>query len=216
MYNDKIMDYFYHPKGAGIIEDASAIGELGNPSCGEVIKFFLRIDENQIITEIKFQAYGSAVIIAAASIITEALTEKSIEEALTFSKDDLNILLEIPPQKMNTANLVIDALHSAILQYKNKNKTSSIQNPGSDEENSSKSNSINENVLDLQGKICPMTFVYTKAQLEEMEAGQVLEVILDYLPAYTNVPESVVRQKLGEILNETDENGIHRIWIRKL
>ena len=81
MYDDKIMEFFRNPRNVGTLEDPSAVGELGNPSCGEVVKFFLKIEEDGIISEIKFQAYGSAVIIAAASAMTEIITGKTIQEA---------------------------------------------------------------------------------------------------------------------------------------
>ncbi len=100
MYNDKIMEFFRNPRNVGTLEDPSAVGELGNPSCGEVVKFFLKIEEDGIISEIKFQAYGSAVIIAAASAMTEIITGKTIQEASKVSKADLIELIgEFPPSK---------------------------------------------------------------------------------------------------------------------
>jgi tRNA 2-thiouridine synthesizing protein A len=69
--------------------------------------------------------------------------------------------------------------------------------------------------LDLTGKQCPMTFVYTKVKLEEMEKGKVLLVVLDFRSAFTNVPNTVKKQGLGEILHEFEQNGIKKLWIRR-
>jgi TusA-related sulfurtransferase len=71
-------------------------------------------------------------------------------------------------------------------------------------------------LLDLRGKQCPMTFVYTKVALEKMDNGDILEVILDFRSAFTNVPASVKKQDLGEIVAEKEENGVKAIWIRRL
>lgn len=72
-----------------------------------------------------------------------------------------------------------------------------------------------DKILDLKGKICPMTFVYTKIALEEMEPGQILEVILDYVPSFTNVPRSVKLQKLGTLIHELMDGDTKTIWIEK-
>jgi tRNA 2-thiouridine synthesizing protein A len=69
--------------------------------------------------------------------------------------------------------------------------------------------------LDLKGKVCPMTFVYTKIALEEMEPGQILEVILDYAPSFTNVPRSIKLQKLGTLVHELMDGDIKTLWIEK-
>ncbi|HMF29897.1 MAG TPA: sulfurtransferase TusA family protein [Candidatus Lokiarchaeia archaeon] len=73
-----------------------------------------------------------------------------------------------------------------------------------------------DETLDLTGKICPMTFVYTKLVLEKMEVGQILKVILDHPPAFTNVPESVARQNLGKILDKDETGQVRAFWIKKI
>jgi len=79
------------------------------------------------------------------------------------------------------------------------------------------SDAIKENrVLDLRGYQCPMTFVYTKVALEEMESGSILKVILDFRSAFTNVPKSIIRQELGEILSEYEKDTEKTIWIKKI
>ena len=73
-----------------------------------------------------------------------------------------------------------------------------------------------DKVLDILGKQCPMTYVYTKVTLEKMAPGEVLQVIVDFQAAFTNIPKSVVKQKLGEVIKERGENGIKSIWIRRI
>ena len=81
----------------------------------------------------------------------------------------------------------------------------------------SNSNVIKEDrVLDLRGYQCPMTFVYTKVTLEEMESDSILKVILDFRSAFTNVPKSIMRQELGEIISEFEKNNEKTIWIKKI
>ena len=73
-----------------------------------------------------------------------------------------------------------------------------------------------DRVLDLRGRQCPMTFVYTTVALEEMHVGEILQVILDFRSAFSNVPKSVIKQGLGEILNEDEKEGIKTLWIKKI
>jgi len=81
----------------------------------------------------------------------------------------------------------------------------------------SNSDAIKEDrVLDLRGYQCPMTFVYTKVALEEMESNSILKVILDFRSAFTNVPKSIMRQELGEILSEFEKDNEKTIWIKKI
>ena len=81
----------------------------------------------------------------------------------------------------------------------------------------SNSNAIKEDrVLDLRGYQCPMTFVYTKVALEEMESDSILKVILDFRSAFTNVPKSIMKQELGEILSEFEKDNEKTIWIKKI
>ena len=86
-----------------------------------------------------------------------------------------------------------------------------------DKLNNSNSDVIKEDrVLDLRGYQCPMTFVYTKVALEEMESDLILKVILDFRSAFTNVPKSIMKQELGEILSEFEKDNEKTIWIKKI
>ena len=72
-----------------------------------------------------------------------------------------------------------------------------------------------DEILDIRGKQCPLTFVYTKVKLEEMHTGQILKVIVDFKSAFTNIPNSVRSQKLGEVIGEFEDHGVKTMWIKK-
>ena len=214
-YSDKVMEHFRNPRNTGKLKDGkdTAVGEVGNPSCGDVMKLYLKIEDNTI-TEAKFQTFGCPVSIACSSITTELIRGKTLEEAEKITKVDIaNALDGIPPKKMSCSNLGSEAIHNAIKNYREKK--------GNKSSKKSRISKIMENVsekevrIDLRGKQCPMTFVYTKVALEEMVKNQILEVILDFKNAFTNVPKSVRKQNLGEIIKEKEENGIKTLWIKK-
>ena len=113
------MDHIRNPRNVGVMEGANAIGEVGNPACGDVMKIFLKIDDNQIIKEITFQTFGCASAIACSSMVTELAMGKHIDEAEKISRKDIADALDgLPPQKMHCSNLGADALRKAIHNYK--------------------------------------------------------------------------------------------------
>ena len=89
MYSEKVVDYFMNPRNAGKLEDANAIGEVGNPKCGDVMKIYLKINDNEIIEDIKFETFGCAAAIATSSMITEMVKGKTISEALKINNKDV-------------------------------------------------------------------------------------------------------------------------------
>ena len=120
MYTEKVMDHFMNPRNMGEIEDADGIGEVGNPTCGDLMKIFIKV-EGDIITDIKFQTFGCGAAIATSSMITELAKGKSIDEVLKLTRDDVaNELDGLPPIKMHCSNLAADALRAAIEDYKEK------------------------------------------------------------------------------------------------
>ncbi len=123
MYTEKVMKHFKNPKNMGDLENPDAVGEVGNPVCGDVMKVYLKI-ENDKIKEIKFQTFGCAAAIATSSMITELAKGKTLKEAVKISNQDVADSLEgLPPLKMHCSNLAADALKEAIYQYlKNKNR----------------------------------------------------------------------------------------------
>ncbi len=120
MYSKKLMDHFTNPRNVGEMPDADGVGIEGNPTCGDVMKLFIKVDNEQIV-DAKFQTFGCGAAIAVSSMITEMAKGKSINEALTITKESVaNALDGLPPQKMHCSNLGADALHKAIDDYKSK------------------------------------------------------------------------------------------------
>jgi len=114
MYSEKVKDHFMNPRNMGEMEDPDGIGLVGNPVCGDVMKIFIRVKDGRI-TDIKFQTFGCAAAIATSSMITELAMNKTIEEAMEISRDDVaNELDGLPKVKMHCSNLAADGLQAAI------------------------------------------------------------------------------------------------------
>ena len=120
-YTEKVMDHFLHPRNVGKIENPNAIGEVGNPACGDIIKIFLRINPEGIIEDISFETFGCGAAIATSSMTTEMVKGKHIDEALKVTRDIVaDELGGLPAEKMHCSNLASEALHKAINEYKAK------------------------------------------------------------------------------------------------
>ena len=120
-YSEKVMDHFANPRNVGEIKDASGVGEVGNPVCGDMMKFYIKV-ENNIIKDVKFKTFGCGAAIAVSSMVSEMAMNKTIEEALALTNETVaKELGGLPPNKMHCSNLGADALHKAIEDYKNKN-----------------------------------------------------------------------------------------------
>ena len=118
MYSEKVMDHFTRPRNVGEIPDANGIGQEGNAVCGDIIKMYIKVDENDVIQDIKFKTFGCGAAIATSSMVTELAKGKTIQEALELSnKAVAEALGGLPPQKMHCSNLAADALHKAIEDY---------------------------------------------------------------------------------------------------
>lgn len=116
-YSEKVVDHYTNPRNVGKIEDASGIGEVGNPVCGDIMKMFLKI-ENNIIKDVKFKTFGCGAAIATSSISTEMIKGKTIEEALNLKNTDVvNALGGLPPVKLHCSVLAEEAIHEAIADY---------------------------------------------------------------------------------------------------
>lgn len=124
MYSEKVMDHFMHPRNVGEITDADGIGEVGNPVCGDVMTFYIKV-KGGIITDAKFKTFGCGAAIAVSSMISEMAIGKTLQEAMKISnKDVADELGGLPSQKMHCSNLGADALHKAIENYLEKQKGS--------------------------------------------------------------------------------------------
>ncbi len=122
MYTDKVMDHFENPRNVGEISDADGVGMVGNPTCGDIMKIYLKIDHD-VITDIKFKTFGCGAAIATSSMVTEMAKGKTIDEAFRLSNQTVAEALDgLPPQKMHCSNLAADALHAAIENYRDKQK----------------------------------------------------------------------------------------------
>ncbi len=119
-YSEKVMDHFMHPRNMGEIEDPSGVGEVGNPACGDVMRLYLKI-ENDTIIDAKFKTFGCGAAIASSSMTTELIKGKSIDEALAISNEAVaEALGGLPPAKQHCSVLAEEALQAALEDYKKK------------------------------------------------------------------------------------------------
>ncbi len=125
LYGEKVMDHFTNPRNVGVMKDADGVGEVGNPTCGDIMKLYIKVREKngeRIISDISFQTLGCGAAIATSSIVTEMVKGKSLKEAEKISnKAVAEALGGLPPVKMHCSNLAATALLNAIEDYK-KNK----------------------------------------------------------------------------------------------
>lgn len=121
-YSEKVIEHYTNPRNVGKIENASGIGEVGNPICGDIMKIFINV-ENNIITDVKFKTFGCGAAIATSSISTEMIKGKTLEEALNLKNTDVvNSLGGLPPVKLHCSVLAEEAIHEAIADYYRKTR----------------------------------------------------------------------------------------------
>lgn len=121
MYSEKVMDHFANPRNVGEITDADGIGEVGNAKCGDIMKVFLKI-ENDVIIDAKFKTFGCGAAIATSSIATEMIVGKNIKDALGLTnKVVIEALDGLPPAKIHCSVLAEEAVKAAIADYYKKN-----------------------------------------------------------------------------------------------
>ncbi|MBQ5590635.1 MAG: Fe-S cluster assembly scaffold protein NifU [Clostridia bacterium] len=117
MYTEKVMDHFANPRNVGEIENADGIGEVGNAKCGDIMKMYIKVD-NDVITDVKFKTYGCGSAIATSSIATEMIMGKTISEALELSnKAVVEALGGLPPHKIHCSVLAEQAIKAALADY---------------------------------------------------------------------------------------------------
>ena len=116
-YSEKVMDHFANPRNVGEIEDANAIGEVGNAKCGDIMKMYLKI-EDDVIVDVKFKTFGCGAAIATSSMATEMVKGKTVQEALELTNKAVAEALDgLPPVKVHCSVLAEEAIHSAIADY---------------------------------------------------------------------------------------------------
>ena len=113
MYSEKVMDHFQNPRNVGEIENASGTGTVGNAKCGDIMRIYLDIDENQIIRDVKFKTFGCGAAVATSSMATELVKGKSIQEAMQVTnKAVMEALDGLPPVKVHCSLLAEEAIHA--------------------------------------------------------------------------------------------------------
>lgn len=117
LYSDKVMDHFRHPRNVGVIEDADGVGEVGNAKCGDIMKMYLKIDDDTI-TDVKFETFGCGSAIASSSMATELIKGKPISEAMTLTNKAVAEALDgLPDYKMHCSVLAEEAIRNALEDY---------------------------------------------------------------------------------------------------
>jgi len=121
MYTDKVLDHFANPRNVGVIEDADGMGEVGNPTCGDLMKITINVSEDKTISDIKFQTLGCGAAIATSSVVTEMAMGLELDDALAITKKQIaDELGGLPPEKLHCSVLAADGLAEAIKDYRSK------------------------------------------------------------------------------------------------
>jgi nitrogen fixation NifU-like protein len=124
MYSDKVMDHFENPRNVGVIENADGVGEIGNPTCGDMMAFYIRVKDNRL-EDVKFKTFGCGAAIAVSSMVSEMAIGKTLDEAMKITNSDVaKELGGLPKNKLHCSNLGADALHKAIEDYRGRSDKS--------------------------------------------------------------------------------------------
>ena len=122
MYTEKVMDHFQDPRNVGEIENASGTGTVGNAKCGDIMRIYLDIDENQVIRDVKFKTFGCGAAVATSSMATEMVKGKTVQEAMEVTnKAVMEALDGLQPVKVHCSLLAEEAIHAALWDYAEKN-----------------------------------------------------------------------------------------------
>ena len=136
MYSEKVMDHFSNPRNVGEISDANAVGQVGNPKCGDIMKIYMKInDDTKVIEDVKFKTFGCGAAVATSSMATELVKGKNIQEAMKVTnKAVMEALDGLPPVKVHCSLLAEEAIHAALWDYAEKNgiKIEGLEKPKTD------------------------------------------------------------------------------------
>lgn len=117
LYSEKVMDHFRHPRNVGSIENADGVGEVGNAKCGDIMKMYLKIDDD-VVTDVKFETFGCGSAIASSSMATEMIKGKPLTEALQLTNKAVAEALDgLPVHKMHCSVLAEEAIKAAVQNY---------------------------------------------------------------------------------------------------
>ncbi|MBP5262224.1 MAG: Fe-S cluster assembly scaffold protein NifU [Clostridiales bacterium] len=123
LYSEKVMDHFRNPRNVGVLEDANGIGEVGNAKCGDIMKMYLKI-EDDIVKDVKFETFGCGSAIASSSMATELVKGKPVEEARQLTNKAVAEALDgLPDYKMHCSVLAQEAIEAALKDYESKQET---------------------------------------------------------------------------------------------
>ncbi len=135
MYTEKVMDHFEHPRNVGEIDNPSGTGTVGNAKCGDIMRIYLDIDDNQIIRDVKFKTFGCGAAVATSSMATEMVKGKSVKEAMEVTNQAVCEALDgLPQVKVHCSLLAEEAIHAALWDYAKKNgiEIDGLKKPKSD------------------------------------------------------------------------------------
>ena len=122
LYSEKVMDHFLHPRNVGVIEDANAVGEVGNAKCGDIMKMYLKIKDD-IVEDVKFETFGCGSAIASSSMATEMIKGKPLSEVRNLTNKAVTEALDgLPAHKIHCSVLAEEAIHSALEDYERRQK----------------------------------------------------------------------------------------------
>ena len=128
IYSEKVMDHFTNPRNVGEIENADGIGEVGNPVCGDMMTFYIKVKDNRL-EDVKYKTFGCGAAIAVSSMVSELAKGKTLEEAMLITpKSVAEELQGLPQNKFHCSNLGAQALHKAIEDYHSKQKAGGQKN----------------------------------------------------------------------------------------
>ena len=123
MYSEKVLEHFSNPRNIGEIKNADGVGEVGNPVCGDMMSFYIKVEDGKI-SDIKYKTFGCVAAIAVSSMVSELAMGKSLEEAKTITKESVAESLNgLPKEKLHCSNLGADALAKAIADFENRDLT---------------------------------------------------------------------------------------------
>ncbi len=119
-YSEKVMDHFMNPRNVGEFEDPDGVGRVGNPKCGDIMEFQIKVKDDRI-ADVRFKTFGCGAAIAVSSMVSEMAKGKTLDEAMKITNRDVAEELEgLPKNKLHCSNLGADALHKAIIDYRKK------------------------------------------------------------------------------------------------
>ena len=118
LYSDKVMDHFRNPRNVGVLEDANGVGEVGNTMCGDIMKIYLKVNDEGIIEDVKFETFGCGSAIASSSMATELIKGKPVSEAMELTNKAVAEALDgLPAHKMHCSVLAEEAIQAALADY---------------------------------------------------------------------------------------------------